>query len=152
MDLNTLLTPNRLSVFSLGAYLGPDFTEDERNVAGKKGEDLLRHFGIIPDEFDVPQCHCGRPLYRIVDTDRKLGFRYKCVGGHRKSPTANTFIEYVHTAGELGANKIIQMVYLWVLKMNATIIQKEVNTFYYIICINYNYSKGTVLRGYPFIN
>lgn len=129
MDLNTLLTPNHLSVFSLGAYLGPNFTNEERKIASKKDEDLLSHFGIIPSEFDVPQCHCGRPMYPVTNVGRKLGYRYKCAGGHKKTPTFNTFIEHVHTSGELGCNKIIQMAYLWVLKSNAVIIQNEVNLF-----------------------
>ncbi|KAL5236538.1 hypothetical protein ACI65C_003948 [Semiaphis heraclei] len=72
MDLNTLLLPNHLSVFSLGAYLGPDFTDEERSNAGTRGESLCIHFGIIPSEFDIPQCHCGRPLYRVSDYTRKL--------------------------------------------------------------------------------
>ncbi|XP_050063344.1 uncharacterized protein LOC126552680 [Aphis gossypii] len=126
MDLNTLLLPNHLSVFSLGAYLGPDFTDEERSNAGTRGESLCIHFGIIPSEFDIPQCHCGRPMYRLSDYTRKLRYRFKCSVGHRISPTKNTFLEYVHTAGELGAHKIVQMAYLWTMKANTSTIQQEV--------------------------
>jgi len=127
MDLNTLLLPNRLSVFTLGAYLGPDFTHEERNNAGTRGESLFINFGIILCEFDIPQCHCGRPMYRVSDDTRKLKYRFKCSVGHKISPTKNTFLEYVHTAGELGAHKIVQMAYLWTIKANTSTIQQEVN-------------------------
>lgn len=125
MDLNTLFALKHLSVFSLGAYLGLDFTDEERKVANKKGEDIMCYFGIIPDDFNIPHCHCSRPMNQIKDVARELGYRFKCVKGHRKSPTLNTFI----TSGKLGANKIIQMAYLWILKINATTIQNEVNIF-----------------------
>ncbi|KAF0711753.1 Uncharacterized protein FWK35_00032206, partial [Aphis craccivora] len=112
MDLNTLLLPNHLSVFSLGSYLGPDFTDEERSNAGTRGESLCIHFGIIPSEFDIPQCHCGRPMYRLSDYTR---FR----------PPKILFLEYVHTAGELDAHKIVQMAYLWTMKANTSTIQQE---------------------------
>uniref|UniRef100_A0A2S2P276 Uncharacterized protein n=1 Tax=Schizaphis graminum TaxID=13262 RepID=A0A2S2P276_SCHGA len=72
MDVNTLLQPNRLSIFSLGYFLGPDYTDNERKLAGKQGEIIFKHFGVIPGDFDVPGCHCGEPLYRVADASRKL--------------------------------------------------------------------------------
>jgi len=61
--------------------------------------------------------NCGEPLlYRVADATRKLGYRFTCLNGHGLNPTENTFLEYVHTAGELGCHKIIQMIYLWVAK------------------------------------
>jgi len=140
MDLNTLLQPNRLSIFSLGYFLGPDFIDEDRISAGKQGEIIFQHFGIIPGDFDVPGCHCGEPLYRVADASRKLGYRFKCVNDHRLNPTKNTFLEYVHMAGELGCNKIIQMIYLWLAKANTTTIQQEVSIYiptYYIYAIKY---------------
>lgn len=127
MDLNTILQPNHLSVFSLGAYLGPSFTDEERMIASKQGEKMLMHFDIIPSEFDIRECHCGRLYFRVADEARKLGYRLKCSAGHRISPTKNTFLDYVHTAGELGAHKIVQMAYLWVTKATTSTIQQEVN-------------------------
>jgi len=56
--------------------------------------------------------------------------------GNNVSPTRNTFLENVHTAGELGAHKMIQIAYLWVLEMNATVIQKEVYIFHFQYFIN----------------
>lgn len=114
-------------MYSLGAYLGPDFTDEERSNAGTRGESICIHFGIIPSEFDIPQCHCDRPMYRVSDYTQKLKYRFKCPLGHKISPTKNTFLEYVHTAGELGAHKIVQMAYLWTMKANTSTIQQEVN-------------------------
>jgi len=56
--------PNRLSIFSLGYFLDPDITENRRRLAGKHGEIIFKHFGVIPSDFNVPECHCGEPLYR----------------------------------------------------------------------------------------
>ncbi|CAI6376759.1 unnamed protein product [Macrosiphum euphorbiae] len=106
MDINTLLQQNRFSVFSLGAFLGPDVTEEQRIVSGKQGEIIFSYFSIIPNEFDVPECRCGRPMYRVIDSSRKLGYRFKCADGHRMNPTKNTFFEYVHVAGELGRIRV----------------------------------------------
>jgi len=127
MDINTLLQPNRFSVFSLGAFLGPDVTEEQRIDSGKQGEIIFTYFGIIPSEYDIPECRCGRPMYRVIDSSRKLGYRYKCADGHKMNPTKNTFLEYVHIAGELGCNKIIQMIYLWLTNFDTATIQREVN-------------------------
>jgi len=130
MDLNTLLQPNRLSIFSLGYFLGPDFTDDERRLAGKQGEIIFKNFGVIPGDFYVPGYHCGEPLYRVTDASRNLGYRFKCLNGNRLNLTKNTFCyEYVHTAGELGCYKIIQMIFLWVAKANTTTIQQEVSLY-----------------------
>ncbi|KAL4104844.1 hypothetical protein QTP88_020120 [Uroleucon formosanum] len=126
MDLNNLFLPNHLSVFSLSAYLGPDITDEERTNASTRGESIFIHFGIIPSEFYIPQCHCGRLLYRVSDDTRKLKYRYKNSVGHKISPTKNTFLEYVHTVGELGAHKIVQMAYHWTMKANTSTIQQEV--------------------------
>lgn len=101
MDVNSLLQPNRLSIFSLGYFLGPDYTDNERKLVGKQGEIIFKHFGMIPGDLEVPGCHCGEPLYRVADVSRKLGYRFKCKNGHRLNPTKNTFLEYVHVAGEL---------------------------------------------------
>ncbi|CAI6371642.1 unnamed protein product [Macrosiphum euphorbiae] len=87
---------------------------------------IFKHFGVIPADFDVPGYHCGEPLYRVEDATRKLGYRFKCSNGHRLNPTKNTFLENVHTAGELGCHKIIQMIYFWVAKANTSTIQQEV--------------------------
>ncbi|CAI6358633.1 unnamed protein product [Macrosiphum euphorbiae] len=146
MDLNTLLQPNRLSIFSLGYFLGPDFSDEERRLAGKQGEMIFKHFGVIPDDFDVPGCHCGEPLYRVADATRKLGYRFKCSNGHRLNPTKNTFLEYVHTAGELGCNKIIQMVYLWVAKANTTTIQQEVKVSTETVVAYTEYFRDVALK------
>jgi len=92
-------------------------------LAGKQGEIIFKHFGVIPGDFDVPGCHCNEPLYHVADAIRKLGYHFKCLNGHRLNPTKNTFLEYVHTAGELGCHKIIPMIYLWVAKANTMTIQ-----------------------------
>jgi len=68
-----------------------------------------------------------RCRYRVSDYTRKLGYRFKCSVGHKISPTKNTFLLYVHAAGELGAHKIVQMAYLWTMKTNTSTIQQEVN-------------------------
>jgi len=127
MDINTLLQPNCFSVFALGAFLGPSITEEQRILSGRQGEIIFTYFGIIPNDFDVPECRCGRPMYRVNDSSRKLGYRFKCAGGHKINPTKNTFLEYVHTAGELGCNKIVQMIYLWLINSDTATIQREVN-------------------------
>jgi hypothetical protein len=133
MDFNTLLQQNRLSAFSLGAFLGPDISEEEQKLSGKQGEIIFTLFGIIPNELDIPECHCGRPMYRQSDLNRKLGYRFRCANGHKINPTRNTFLENVHTAGELGCNKIIQMIYLWLIKADAATIQQEVILYYLIL-------------------
>lgn len=82
--------------------------------------------GIIPSELDIPQCHCGRPMFKVADQSRKLKYRFKCSEGHKISSTKNTFLEYVHTAGELGAHKKVHMACLWIIKSNTSTIQREV--------------------------
>lgn len=69
-----------------------------------------------------------RVLSRVSDEPLKLKYRFKCSVGHKILPTKNTFLEYVHTAGELGAHKVIQMTYLWIMKANTSTIQQEVNS------------------------
>jgi len=112
-------------VFSLGALLGPDITEEQRILSGRQGEIIFTYFGIIPREFDIPEYRCGRPMYRVIDSSRKLGYRFKCADGHKMNPTKNTFLEYVHIAENLGCNKIVQISLL--VNSDTTTIQREVN-------------------------
>lgn len=65
-------------------------------------------------------------MYRQSDLNRKLGYRFRCSNGHKINTTKNTFLEYVHTAGELGYNKVIQMINLWLIKDDAPTIQQMV--------------------------
>jgi len=111
----------------LSAFLGPDITEEQRKISGRQGEVIFTYFGIIPSEFDVPECRCGIPMYRVIYSSRKLGYRFKCADGRKMNPTKNTFLEYVHTTGELGCNKIVQMIYLWLINSYTATIQREVN-------------------------
>lgn len=100
-------------------------------LSGKQGEIIFTYFGIIPDEFHIPECHCGQPMYRQSDSRKKFGFRYRCSNNHKMNPTKNTFLENVHTAGELRCNKIVQMIYLWLIKADAATIQQEVIYLFY---------------------
>jgi len=62
------LQRNRLLIFSLGNFLGLDFTDDECRLAGKYGEIIFKHYGVIHSDFDVPECHGGERLCRVADT------------------------------------------------------------------------------------
>lgn len=58
MDFSTFIE-QKFSSFSLGAFLGPDISVEEQKLSGKQGKIVFTYFGIIPKEFDVPECYCG---------------------------------------------------------------------------------------------
>jgi len=71
------LRPGECTVFSIGAYLGPEITRHDRHVANRRARVMMQHLRLLPTRDDHIQCPtCGNLMTPSEEPTRKLGFRF----------------------------------------------------------------------------
>src|ERR1700683_2128479 len=89
---NDLLLPGRLNEFSVGAFLGFEWTPQQVSIANDNAMRFFQELSVIPSRHTIVECPhqmvypngvitaCGRRMTHTQDERRKLGFRFRCRG------------------------------------------------------------------------
>jgi len=110
-------------MFSVGAYLGPDWTPDQIVECEKKAKTFFEQVGLLPTQNDEVFCNrctfppTERPRCYAVRQNSRIGFLWKCPScSQRVSPLKNTWFDKC----KLDYRKMLKMLTGWIIGMSVT--------------------------------